>query len=202
MATGTPIARRAVLTALAAVAAAPVFAAGRATVNSAAVPVVPGPSRVVDGVGVGFAHSRSGALAAGAHSLLEIERAMDTLNPRWTATVAGLVATPTDAAAIRAHATEVIGLERAGGVPLRRVAIATSPVSYTPTAAEVIVLEEWIYATAAREAVWAIERVSLLWRGGEWRVSAITGAAPSANESLEVLRSQLAFSGVGDASVR
>lgn len=198
----TPIARRVAPTTLACLAAALVFVAGRATVSGPAAPVVPGPTRVVDGVSVGYAHTRSGALAASAHSLLEIERAMDTLNARWTATVAGLVATPVEAAAIRAHATEVIGVERSGGVPLRRVAIATDPVSYTPAAAEVIVLEEWIYATAAREAVWAIERVSLIWRVGEWRVSAITGAAPSANESLAVLRSQLAFSGVGDASVR
>jgi hypothetical protein len=44
--------------------------------------------------------------------------------------------------------------------------------------------------------------VSLAWQNGDWRVSAITGGAPSANESLADLRSQLSFPGPGDASVR
>ena len=56
------------------------FCAGRATVRRPGLPVVPGPLRVIDGVGVGFAHSQAGADAAAAHYLLEIERAMDTLD--------------------------------------------------------------------------------------------------------------------------
>ena len=100
------------------------------------------------------------------------------------------------------HAAAAIAVERSGGVPLRRVAISTDPVFYSPAGAEITVLESWIYATAAREALWAIERVSLIWRHGDWRVSGIGGAAPSADESLGDLRSQLEFPGVGDASVR
>ncbi len=96
----------------------------------------------------------------------------------------------------------MIALEQAHGAPLRRVAVSTDPNSYSPAAAQVTVLESWIYATSSQEALWAIERVSLIWRGGDWRVSAIEGAAPSANESLADLRGQLAFPGVGDASVR
>ena len=80
--------------------------------------------------------------------------------------------------------------------------IASDPVSYSPAGAQVTVLECWIYATPSREAVWAIERVSLVWQHGDWRVSAIDGAAPSADESLGELRSQLEFPGPGDASVR
>ena len=140
------------------------FIAGRATITGKTPPVVPGPARVVDGVSVGFAHSEAGAEAAGAHYLLELERAMDTLDARRTATVAALVATDAEARAVAAHAAEVIGLERSGGVPLRRVAIATDPVSYSPDAAQVTVLESWIYATSTQEALWAIERVSLIWQ--------------------------------------
>ena len=66
-----------------------------------------------------------------------------------------------------------------------------------PAAAQITVLESWIYATASQEALWAIERVSLIWRDGDWRVSAIDGAAPSANESLADLRAQLELPGVG-----
>jgi hypothetical protein len=96
----------------------------------------------------------------------------------------------------------VIALEQAHGSPLRRVAVSTDPNRYSPAAAQITVLESWIYAAGSQEALWAIERVSLIWRGGDWRVAAIDGAAPSANESLVDLRSQLTFPGVGDASVR
>src|ERR1019366_2706932 len=178
------------------------FLAGRSTVAGGEAPVVPGPLRVIDGVSVGFAHSEAGADAAAAHYLLEIERAMDTLDAAWTSTVASLVSTDGEARAITAHAGAVIALERSGGAPLRRVAISTDPVVYSPTGAQVIVLESWIYATNAQEALWAVERVSLVWHNGGWRVSAITGGAPSADESLADLRSQLSFPGPGDASVR
>lgn len=178
------------------------FLAGRLTVAGGEGAVVPGPLRVIDGVSVGFAHSQAGADAAAAHYLLEIERAMDTLDAEWTATVASLVSTDGEARAITAHAGAVIALERSGGAPLRRVAISTDPVVYSPTAAQVTVLESWIYATNAQEALWAVERVSLAWQNGGWRVTAITGGAPSADESLTDLRSQLTFPGAGDASVR
>jgi hypothetical protein len=178
------------------------FIAGRVTVAASPAPVVPGPFRVIDGVSVGFTHSQAGADSAAAHYLLEIERAMDTLDVQRTGSVAQLVATDQEARAISAHAPSVIALERADGTPLRRVAISTDPVSYSPTASQVTVLECWIYATTPQEALWAIERVSLVWQAGGWRVSAITGAAPSANESLAELRTQLTFPGPGDASVR
>ena len=179
-----------------------VFVAGRATAGGGAAPVGPGPRQFVKGVGVGFAHSEAGAEAAAAHYLLELERAIDTLNASRTAAVAQLVATPAEARVFESHAAAAIAVERSGGVPLRRVAISTDPVSYSPAGAEITVLESWIYATATREALWAIERVSLVWRHGDWRVSGIGGAAPSADESLGDLRSQLEFPGVGDASVR
>jgi hypothetical protein len=178
------------------------FLSGRATVAAQPAAAAPGPLRVIDGVSVGFTRSEAGAEAAGAHYLLEIERAMDTLDIQRTAAVARIVSTDQEARAITAHAASVIALERADGAPLRRVAISTDPVAYSPAAAEITALECWIYATSSQEALWAIERVSLVWRDGAWRVSAITGAAPSANESLADLRTQLAFPGPGDASVR
>jgi hypothetical protein len=179
-----------------------VFVAGRATAGGAPAPVGPGPRQFVKGVGVGFAHSEAGAEAAAAHYLLELERAIDTLNASRTAAVAQLVSTAAEARVFESHAAAAIAVERSDGVPLRRVAISTDPVSYSPAGAEITVLESWFYASATREALWAIERVSLVWEHGDWRVSGIGGAAPSADESLSDLRSQLEFSGVGDASVR
>jgi hypothetical protein len=179
-----------------------VFVLGRATTGGPPAPVGPGPRQLANGVGVGFAHSEAGAQAAAAHCLLELERAIDTLDAGRTATVAELVATQAEARVFESHAAAAIALERSVGAPLRRVAISTDPVSYSPAGAQITVLEGWFYATAAREALWAIERVSLVWRDGDWRVSGIGGAAPSADESLGDLRSQLEFPGVGDASVR
>ncbi|MGI8558969.1 MAG: hypothetical protein ACR2ND_11805 [Solirubrobacteraceae bacterium] len=182
---------------------AAVFLAGRSTTSGAlATTGWPGPFRTVDGVTVGFHDTQAGADAAASHYLLEIERAMDSLSARRAASVADLVSTQSEAQAIMAHAGSVIALEQSHGAPLRRVAISTDPVMYSPTAARVTVLESWIYATGAQEALWAIERVSLVWQHGGWRVSAITGGAPSGNESLAELRSQLSFPGAGDASVR
>lgn len=178
------------------------FLAGRATSSSGTPSVVPGPYRAVEGVTFGFAHTEVGAEAAAAHYLLELERAMDTLSTQRTAAVAELVATSSEARAITAHAASVIALEQSDGAPLRRVAVSTDPISYSAAAAQITVLETWIYATSAQEALWAIERVSLTWQAGDWRVSAIAGAAPSANESLADLRTQLTFPGAGDASVR
>ena len=175
---------------------APRPAAGRA-------PVGPGPRQFVKGVGVGFAHSEAGAEAAAAHYLLELERAIDTLD----ASAHG------GGGAARCHGGGGARVREScgGGDRGRAVRWAcrsggwrSRPIrsSYSPAGAQITVLESWIYATATREALWAIERVSLIWRHGDWRVSGIGGAAPSANESLADLRSQLEFPGVGDASVR
>jgi hypothetical protein len=179
------------------------FAAGRATASGGGMkPVGPGPYRMVDGVTLGFAHTEVGATAAAAHYLLEIERAMDSLSVARTTEIARLLATTNEAQAVEAHASSMIALEEADGAPLRRVAIATESNSYSPASARITVLESWIYATSSQEALWAIERVSLIWAHGGWRVSAIAGAAPSANESLADLRAQLSYAGLGDASVR
>ncbi len=63
------------------------------------------------------------------------------LDARWTSKVASLVATGGEARAITAHAGAVMALERAGGAPLRRVAVSTDLVVYSPTAAQATVLE-------------------------------------------------------------
>src|ERR1700678_562344 len=126
------------------------FFIGRVTVAARPAPVVPGPFRVIDGVSVGFTHTEAGAQAAAAHYLLEIERAMDTLDIQRTESVARLIATNQEATAISAHASSVIALERSDGAPLRRVAISTDPGAYSPAAAQVTVLESWIYATSSQ----------------------------------------------------
>jgi hypothetical protein len=203
MLTHPRIAIRSILALAAVLALVVAFVVGHSTAGGGpSTAATPGPFHSVNGVTVGFDHTPSGAESAAAHYLLEIERAMDSLSAQRIAEVARVVATGPEAQAITAHAPSVIALEEAHGAPLRRVAISTDPVTYLATAAQVTVLESWIYATSSQEAVWAIERIALIWQGGDWRVSAITGGAPSANESLVDLRSQLSFPGPGDASIR
>jgi hypothetical protein len=198
-----PVIERAVLAGVVLALVVVAFLAGHGSAGGRAPRlVVPGPSRTVSGITVGFADTRSGANAAAAHYLLELERAIDALSPERVNTVARLVASAREADAMDVHATSVIALEQSTGVPLRRIAIATNPVSFSPSTAVVTVLEEWIYAQPRRELVWGVERVSLVWRAGDWRVKGIVGAAPSPDESLTALRSQLEFPGAGDASVR
>lgn len=92
-----------------------VFLLGRATAGGGSPPVVPGPRQVVKGVGVGFARSEAGAEAAAAHDLLELERAIDTLEVTRTATVASVVATSGEARVFDAHAAAIAVLRPAEG---------------------------------------------------------------------------------------
>ena len=135
-------------------------------------PVVPGPYRIVDGVTVGFAHTEAGAEAAAAHDLLELERAMDSLSAQRTAKVAGLVATSSEARALDAHAA--FG-DRPGAGPWRRRCGASRSRPIRAATPRLPRRSRCLRAGSTRpraqEALWAIERVSLIWRGGDWRVS-------------------------------
>jgi hypothetical protein len=186
---------------LVALVAAASFVVARVTVSAGAHSLVPGPRREIRGVTFGFARTRPGAEAAAAHSLLEIERAMDTLDARRLQTVARLVATPTEAGVMARRAADVIAVERTDGVPVRRVAISTEFVSYTSSSAAVTVVECWIYARASQMAVWAVETVSLVWAKDSWLVATITSSS-ARNESADQLKAQFEFPGPGDASVR
>ena len=179
-----------------------VFLLGRSTTAATSREVPPGPTQIADGITLGFADKEVGADAAAAQYLLELERAIDTLDPARVAAIARLVTTQAETQAMAARAGAAISLERSYGPPLRRAAISTQLLAYSPQAATVNVLECWIYARADEELLWALERVSLVWRSGDWRVSAIAGVAPAQHESLAQLHQQLAYPGPGDASVR
>ena len=124
MLTETRIVPRIALLAAAVVVLSIVFLAARATAGGGgAPPVVPGPRQLVKGVGVGFADTEPGAEAAAAHYLLELERAIDTLNPARTTAVANLVATTGEARVFESHTEAAIAVERTGGAPLRRLGV-------------------------------------------------------------------------------
>jgi hypothetical protein len=136
----------------------------------------PGPSRVVDGVGLGYPRSEAGALAA-ATEFLEVSggsavtdqdayrAALETLAaPEWTSR----------ARETGANATS-FALERYG----EDATVVTTPVahrvaSFSPEAASV---ELWAVMTAAgpklkdAEQNWITARLQLRWVEGDWRLS-------------------------------
>jgi hypothetical protein len=145
----------------------------------------PGPTRIVDGVGLGYAHSESGALAA-ATEFLEVSggsavtdqyayrAALETLAaPEWTAR----------AMETGANATS-FALERYG----ENATVVTTPVahrvaSFSPEAASV---ELWAVMTAAgpklkdAEQNWITARLQLRWVDGDWRLSSeATASGPT-----------------------
>jgi hypothetical protein len=95
-----------------------VFALGRASVEGGSAPSAPsprsaipgvGPTRTVDGVPAGYAHTRAGALAAALNYIGIVGNPGVLLNPSRLRQVLGVVATP------RLARTSMAGYERAAG---------------------------------------------------------------------------------------
>ena len=145
----------------------------------------PGPTRVVDGVGLGYAHSEAGALAAateflevGGGSLASNESdylaAMKAMSaPEWRAN-----AQETGRNAV-SFFTERYG-ESATGVT---VPVAHEVVSYTPEAATIEIYSVML-ATGSKlprgEQLWGLSRVQLRWVEGDWRLSSEDNVAAPA----------------------
>lgn len=136
----------------------------------------PGPTRVVDGVGVGYARSEAGALAAadefvgvsGGSSVTDRDAyraALETMAaPEWSAR----------ARETGANATH-FALERYGaGATVVTTPVAHRISSFSPEAASV---ELWAVMTAAgpklkdAEQNWITARLQLRWVEGDWRLS-------------------------------
>ena len=136
----------------------------------------PGPTRVVDGVGLGYAHSEAGALAA-ATEFLEVSGGSAVTNQDAYSAALETLAAPEWTARARdtgANATS-FALDRYGD----DAAVVTTPVAhrtaaYSPEAASV---ELWAVMTAAgpklkdAEQNWITARFQLRWVDGDWRLS-------------------------------
>jgi hypothetical protein len=136
----------------------------------------PGPTRVVDGVGLGYARSEAGALAA-ATEFLEVSGGSAVTNQVAYRAALETIAAPEWTARARetgANATS-FALERYG----ENATVVTTPVvdrvaAYSPDVASV---ELWAVMTAAgpklkdAEQNWITARLQLRWVEGDWRLS-------------------------------
>lgn len=144
-----------------------------------------GPRRAVNGVPVGFAHSREGAVAA----LLNYGAALGDprvmLDARRRTQVLAVIATSTYASTFRRGASAFeearrgpLGRGLAAGAQTAYLAspIAYRVVSYTPDRA---VVEGWGVAVVGNDqavkpqAAWATTLTTARWQRGDWRIDAV-----------------------------
>ena len=136
----------------------------------------PGPTRVIDGVGVGYARSEAGALAA-ATEFVEVSGGSSVTDPEAYRAALETMAAPEWTARARetgANATS-FALERYGdGATVVTTPVAHRISSFSPEAASV---ELWAVMTAAgpklkdAEQNWITARLQLRWVEGDWRLS-------------------------------
>ena len=187
----------AVVVAVAALALA--FVVGRSTAPAgttqghpprSAVPQRPGPARVVDGVGVGYPDTESGAVAALLADGQTLSDPRVLLDPARRSQVLGLIATSRYAATFsgsggRALATAERqtalgrGLATGAQTVFLGVPIAYRVVSYTPQRIRVIGYGVSVVANdrgLSPRATWATSTTDAVWQNGDWRVDAVTSS--------------------------
>ena len=199
----------AVVAAVAAVAIA--FVIGRSTAPpgssprlppAPAAPRPPGPSRIVDGVGVGYPDTEAGAVAALLADGQTLSDPRVLLDSRRRGQVLALIATSRYAATFSgaggralttAEAQTALGRGLAAGAQtvFLGVPIAYRVVSYTPQRIRVIGYGVSVVANdqgLSPRATWATSTTDAVWESGDWRVDAVTSSdgptpAPTASPS-------------------
>jgi hypothetical protein len=173
-------------------------AIGRATVRSQATTTLPtpsaspstaaapGPTRVENGVPVGYAHTEAGAIAA-ATNFARVEGGPLVLQPDRYRQALATLATPKQQEAYRRAADQVIALlnsrfnqlvsnaARGTQTSIHAYPLSYSVVEYTPARATI---HMWGMAVIAQQGVmapvslWTTGSTTLEWVDGDWRVSA------------------------------
>ncbi len=170
----------------------PAVTAGTLTANPAASPKA-GPRQVLDGVGVGWAHSREGALAAATSYavVLSGDLVFDTVRRRRA--VAVLAAPEARAEMQRAWDSAVPVLRKALRLPASgpvadKVVLVTAPLRYFIERYDEATARVSIWTTALAGSTtgipvqvgWGVTTIDLRWVGGDWKeVRATTRAAPT-----------------------
>ena len=136
----------------------------------------PGPTRVIDGVGVGYARSEAGALAA-ATEFARVSGGSSVTDPKAYRAALETMAAPEWTARARetgANATS-FALEHYGaGATVVTTPVAHKVASFSPEAASV---ELWAVMTATgpelkdAEQNWITARLQLRWVDDDWRLS-------------------------------
>ena len=147
----------------------------------------PGPTHVVNGVPVGYAHTQDGAVAAATNFLMVVDGPLLTQPNKYLAAIDTLAAPEArgkqrNAAALRMSGIpDFITYAQHG----RTVILRVSPLAYHldryGDAGAVVSI--WAETLAAVDGVlslregWATVVVSLSWSDGDWRLSDVTGGA-------------------------
>ncbi len=146
-----------------------------------------GPSRLVDGIGVGYAHSRPGAVAAATvyASAFSGDLLFDTARRRRAVAA---IAAPEAVASLQRSMDEAVPLVRKGlrlpadGPVASRVILRTTPFGwavdrYDDKTAQVSVWTTGIVGSVtgiAVQQVWATTTIDLKWVGGDWKELGVT----------------------------
>jgi hypothetical protein len=153
-------------------------------------PSTPQPSRVVDGVPVGYPDTEAGAVAALLADGQTLSDPRVLLNPARRAQVLALIATPRYAATFagsggralaQAERQTALGRGLAAGAQtvFLGVPIAYRVVSYTPQRIRVIGYGVSVVANdqgLSPRATWATSTTDAVWQDGNWRVDAVSSS--------------------------
>jgi hypothetical protein len=176
------------------------FAVGRASapsVGAGGTRVVnvqsgPGPTRVVNGVPVGYAHTQAGAVAAATNYLVTFSGSLVTQPDKYRAAVDQMAALDARGKLMSLANNNLIGQQNlityaAQGrtVVDRVVPLAYKLTNYSDSGAQVSIWGETLTAVdgalALREG-WATTTVSVEWTDGDWRLANIpAGPGPDAS---------------------
>lgn len=153
-------------------------------------PTGPGPSRVVDGVPVGYPDTQTGAVAALLADGQTLSDPRVLLNPTRRAQVLSLIASPRYAATFAGSGGQALaqaerrtalgrGLAAGAQTLFLGVPIAYRVVSYTPRRIRVIGYGVSVVANdqgLSPRATWATSTTDAVWQNGGWRVDAVSSS--------------------------
>ena len=139
-------------------------------------PAGAGPTTVVDGVAMGYAHSPAGAEAA-AVGFLRLDSALVGMSDEAASAAKRVIASSGAAEALVADVVAKLGALRKGypgGATLYRIGVLASRVS--PANADRVRVELWHVGVISPPAAmpyeeWATQRYELVWERDDWRVA-------------------------------
>lgn len=139
-------------------------------------PAAVGPTTVVGGVAMGYAHSPAGAEAA-AVGFLRLDSALVGMSDEAASAAKRVIASSGAAEALVADVVAKLGALRngyPGGATLYRIGVLASRV--TPASADRVRVELWHVGVISPPAAmpyqeWSIQRYELVWERDDWRVA-------------------------------
>lgn len=139
-------------------------------------PAGAGPTTVVDGVAMGYAHSPAGAEAA-AVGFLRLDSALVGMSDEAASAAKRVIASSGAAEALVADVVAKLGALRKGypgGATLYRIGVLASRV--TPGSADRVRVELWHVGVISPPAAmpyeeWSTQRYELVWERDDWRVA-------------------------------